>query len=59
MAGADDMAASPAPPNMVRGWKWEAWVERRVGVLATHLLVVPVTFLPVLRAEHTTTTRLL
>lgn len=49
----------PPPPNMVRGWKGEAWVERRVGVLATHLLVVPVTFLPVLRAEHTTTTRLL
>lgn len=26
-------------------------------IIPTYLLVVPVTFLPVLRAEHTTTTR--
>jgi len=37
---------------------WPSHNQKRHHVLSTHLLVVPVTFLPVLRAEHTTTTRL-
>ena len=45
------------PVVMVRGGL-SLGEEGEEDALGTHLLVVPVTFLPVLRAEHTTTTRL-
>jgi hypothetical protein len=39
---------------------WGSGTKGKQGTQShTHLLVVPVAFLPVLRAEHTTTTRLL